>query len=69
MKPAKRSPCNRICDCEWGSKMCFIKRGYIWNYPLGRWSRDEKGNCHRTANRDCDYIMPEQITLDDLWTS
>jgi hypothetical protein len=42
------------------------KRGYIWNYALNRWSRDEQGNIHRTANKDCDYVIASQITLFEL---
>ena len=66
MTERKRTPCNRVCDCEWGSKMCIQKRGYIWNYVLNRWSRDENGNIHRTApeHRECDYVACEQLTLD-----
>lgn len=66
MTERKRTPCNRVCDCEWGSKMCIQKRGYIWNYELNRWSRDENGNIHRTApeHRECDYVACEQLTLD-----
>lgn len=65
MREAKRTPCNRVCDCEWGSKSCMQKRGYIWNYVLNRWSRDEHGKIHRTApeHRECDYVASEQLTL------
>jgi len=63
MREAIRTPCNRTCNCEWGSKTCMQKRGYIWNYVLGKWSRDEYGNIHRSANRECDYTMSEQMTL------
>ena len=66
MKPTKRTPCNRVCDCEWGSKRCMQKRGYIWNYPLRQWSRDEHGNVHKTANPECDYVRPKQLTLGEL---
>jgi hypothetical protein len=63
MRAEKRYPCNRICDCEWGSKTCMQKRGYIWNYVLNRWSRGKDGRIHRTANKECDYVMAEQLTL------
>ena len=63
MNAQKRTPCNRICECEWGSKTCMQKRGYIWNYALHKWSRDEHGNIHRTANKECDYVMSEQLRL------
>ena len=63
MKAELRKPCNRICDCEWGSKRCHEKRGYIWNYVLRGWSRDEHGVCHRTAERECDYVKPVQMRL------
>lgn len=69
MEVARRQPCNRLCDCEWGSKVCFIKRGYIWIYPLHKWSRDENGVCHRTPNRECNYEpqeQPEQLRLTDF---
>lgn len=66
MEVKKRQPCNRLCDCVWGSKVCFIKRGYIWNYALHQWSRDENGKCHRTLNKDCNYEIEEykQMTLE-----
>ena len=63
MDPKLRTPCNRICNCEWGSKVCMQKRGYIWNYVTRCWSRDENGNIHKTANRECDYVKPVQLTL------
>jgi len=66
MKEQKRYPCNRICDCEWGSKTCMQKRGYIWNYVLNKWSRDKEGKIHRSRQRDCDYVAVEQITLFEM---
>ena len=63
MNAQKRTPCNRICDCEFGSKVCMQKRGYIWNYVLNRWSRDEHGNIHRCNRKDCDYEMSVQMRL------
>lgn len=66
MKAQKRTPCNRICEVEWGSKSCMQRRGYIWNYVLGKWSRDERGNIHRASRRECDYQKPVQIRLEDL---
>lgn len=68
MTERKRTPCNRVCDCEWGSKMCIQKRGYIWNYELNRWSRDENGNIHRTApeHRECDLKVGDTICCYNL---
>ena len=63
MKAKKRTPCNRICDCEWGSKRCHEKRGYIWNYATHSWLRDDNGFRMRTRNRECDYEMPVQMRL------
>lgn len=62
MRPQKRTPCNRICEVEWGSKTCMQKRGYIWNYALNKWSRDENGNVHKVANPECDYVMQTQLS-------
>lgn len=68
MRPQKRTPCNRVCDCAWGSKTCIQRRGYIWNYVLNQWSRDENGNVHRTApsHRECNYERPIQMTWEDV---
>lgn len=63
MKEQKRTPCNRMCDCEWGSKRCHEKRGYIWNYVTRSWCRDPNGGYSRTANRECDYVVPYQMRL------
>lgn len=61
MEVARRQPCNRLCDCEWGSKVCFLKRGYIWNYPLHKWCRDENGVALRTLDKDCEWEPRETI--------
>ena len=63
MRPQKRTPCNRVCEVEWGSKTCMQKRGYIWNYVLNKWSRDENGNVNRIAHPECDYVTPTQLRL------
>lgn len=63
MEPQKRTPCDKVCDCEWGSKRCMQKRGYIWNYALHEWCRDEHGMILRSANRECSHARPEQLTL------
>lgn len=66
MRAQKRYPCGLVCGCEWGSKTCMQKRGYIWNYALNKWSRDSRGRIHRSAQRACDYAMAEQMTLLEL---
>ena len=50
-----RSPCDRRCDCEWGSMICFKKRGYIWDKSQHGWVRDINGIAMRTKNRQCDW--------------
>lgn len=50
-----RSPCDRMCDCEWGSKRCFEKRGYMWNWHDRKWIRDDDGQCKIKEARECDW--------------
>lgn len=63
MEKQMRSPCGRVCGCEYGSKVCMFKRGYIWDNANHKWSRDENGNVHRTSNRQCDYEIASQMRL------
>ena len=50
-----RSPCDRYCDCEWCSMMCFIKRGYIWDKTAHSFVYGEDGKAMRTKKRACDW--------------
>jgi hypothetical protein len=50
-----RTPCDRYCDCEWCSMMCFIKRGYIWDRTAHSFVYGEDGRAMRTKKRACDW--------------
>lgn len=60
-----RMPCERHCDCEWCSFLCFLRRGYIWDRSQHDWCRNEKGEALRTNTRFCDWEChewtPEQL--------
>ena len=60
-----RMPCERHCDVEWCSMMCFKRRGYIWNKSQHSWVYDETGKALRTKNRECDW-EPHSLTPEEL---
>lgn len=59
-----RTPCNRMCDVEWCSKICFERRGYIWDKCKREWVKDIHGKCLISSTVECDY-KPKQTTRND----
>lgn len=49
-----REPCNRICECEWGSLVCIEKNGFMRDYRSRKWLRDENGKI-LMGRGECDY--------------
>ena len=60
-----RTPCDRHCDCEWCSMVCFKRRGYIWDKTQHSWVYDQNGKALRTKNRECDWesrpLTPKEL--------
>lgn len=56
IKPTYKHPCDS-CDIAFGSKVCFLRRGYMWNHYDGGWLRDHFGNQLRVGEdkRECKY--------------
>ena len=52
-----RFPCMLICEVEWCSLACFLKRGYIRHD--GKWVRDEKGKILISKNKECEWTPRE----------
>lgn len=50
-----RIPCNRPCNVEWCSMVCFKRRGYIWDKAAHSWVYGENGIALRTKARECDW--------------
>lgn len=50
-----RIPCERYCDCEWCSMVCFKRRGYIWDKTQHCFLHGEDGLALRTKKRECDW--------------
>ena len=50
-----RTPCERHCECEWCSLMCFEKRGQFFDRVNRDWIRDSQGNILTSKNRVCDW--------------
>lgn len=50
-----RHPCERICDVEWCSMICFLRRGYIWDKSQHSFLYDEHGMALRTGKKECDW--------------
>lgn len=46
-------PC-MYCDVEWGSIICFMRRGYIWD-RVNRFAKDDNGKPLRISRekREC----------------
>ena len=58
-KKVLRIPCDRFCDVEWCSMVCFKRRGYIWDKTQHSWIYDKNGKALRTKNRECDWEPKE----------
>lgn len=58
-----RSPCDRYCDCEWCSMVCFKRRGYIWDETQHSFLHGEDGYALRTKKRACDWETEEIPTM------
>lgn len=56
---AVRTPCNRHCDVEWCSRICFERRGYMWNYNGHGWLRDDNGN-KMIGKAECDWVPGDE---------
>lgn len=52
-----RSMCDRICDVEWCSMVCFLRRGYIWDKSKHSFCYDKNGIALRTKERLCDWEL------------
>lgn len=50
-----RTPCNKICDVEYGSLTCFERRGQMFDRVRREWCRDSSGEIMKRDNRECDY--------------
>ena len=63
VKPAYKHPCHS-CDIAFGSKECFLRRGYMWNPYERGWLRDHFGNQLRVGEdkRECKY-EPRNLNL------
>ena len=48
--------CGRRCEFEFCSRLCFEKRGNVWDYSNNQWIRDEAGQIVKMTNPQCDYI-------------
>ena len=57
-----RHPCERICDVEWCSMICFLRRGYIWDKSQHSFVYDENGIACRTVKRECDWDPEKKET-------
>lgn len=58
-----RAPCDRYCDCEWCSMVCFKRRGYIWDKAQHSFLHSkETGLALRTKKRECDWDPKEPET-------
>jgi hypothetical protein len=56
VKPTYEHPCD-TCDIAFGSKECFLRRGYMWNEYDRGWLRDHYGKHLRIGKdkRECKY--------------
>lgn len=50
-------PCMKVCDVEWCSLKCFLKRGYMRHD--GKWIRGQDGKILIANNRECEWIPRE----------
>lgn len=56
-----RTPCNRPCKHEWGSRNCFEARGQMFNWHERKWVRDENGKI-LIGKKTCDWMPKERGT-------
>ena len=56
-----REPCGRHCSVEWGSLICFLRRGYVRDKETQKWARGHDGKILRTKNRECDWKSASEI--------
>ena len=54
-----RHPCEKWCPYEWGSKECFIRRGYEYDWHDRKWVRDEQGK-PVIGKKQCDWKPKEE---------
>lgn len=54
-----RTPCDRHCDVEWCSRICFERRGYMWNYNGHGWLKDDNGN-KMIGKAECDWMPGDE---------
>ena len=59
-KSILRTPCDRYCDVEWCSMVCFKRRGYIWDKTQHSWVCGDNGKAMRAKNRECDWEPKEK---------
>lgn len=55
-----RIPCERFCDVEWCSMVCFKRRGYIWDANAHSWVYGPDGIALRLKNRECDWLTDKE---------
>lgn len=63
-----RTPCNRMCEVEWCSKVCYEKRGYMWDKYSRGWIRDKQDKCLIRDKKDCDWEPKKEQPKTDLLT-
>lgn len=51
--PSLKCPCMRMCDVEWCSLSCFLRRGYMRHD--GKWLRNDKGEILKSNKKECDW--------------
>ena len=56
-----RTPCNRPCKHEWGSRNCFEARGQMFNWHERKWVRDADGKI-LIGKKTCDWTPKERKT-------
>ena len=59
-----RHPCEKWCPYEWGSKECFIRRGYEYDWHDRKWVRDEQGK-PVIGKKQCDWEPKEEKSETD----
>ena len=53
--PYTSLPCNMACEVEWCSRICFEKRGNLWNYKGREWLRNKNGEILKRSNPECKW--------------
>lgn len=60
--PSYKHPCDS-CDIAFGSKVCFLRRGYFWDNYNHSFLRDHFGKLMRSSKgKECDY-EPRDLNL------